>query len=146
MTDLVRFGVAMEASLLNNLDALAERRGVNRSEVIRDLVRAEVARALVQANTPAVASLHIVYDHHIPDLTEKLTEVQHSLGDRVQCSLHIHLDAHHCMEVIILRGPSHELSSLSEKLLATRGVIQGGLQLVPVGLYAKPKARHKHPH
>jgi len=43
--ELVRFGVAMEQSLLADLDAIVESRGVTRSELLRDMVRAEVVRA-----------------------------------------------------------------------------------------------------
>ena len=79
---LVRFGVAMEAPLLRAFDALVKQRGSTRSEVLRDLVRAEVTRAQVAAGAPAVAALTVVYDHHVRDLTERLTELQHALGDK----------------------------------------------------------------
>ena len=46
--DLVRFGVAMDAPLLSDLDALVEERGGTRSELLRDLVRGEVSRAKVR--------------------------------------------------------------------------------------------------
>jgi len=134
MSDLIRFGIAMDKPLLDDLDQIAAQRGANRSEVIRDLVRAEVARAKVQADVPAVGSLIFVYDHHVRDLTEKLTELQHELGDRVVCSLHIHLDRHNCMEVVALRGHSRDLRQQAEKILATRGVVQGALHIVPEGV------------
>jgi CopG family nickel-responsive transcriptional regulator len=127
---LVRFGVAMERSLLEDLDAVVEARGVTRSEVLRDLVRAEVVRARVARGVPAVATLTLVYDHHVRELTEKLTELQHQLGEQVRSTLHIHLDAHRCLEVIVLRGRSDELQRFAERLLATRGVTHGGLEIV----------------
>ena len=139
--ELVRFGVAMERSLLEELDALVEARGVTRSEVLRDLVRAEVARARVARGVPSVATLTLVYDHHVRELTEKLNELQHKLGDKVRSTLHIHLDEHRCLEVIILRGRSDELQRVSERLLATRGVTHGGIEIV-----ADPTIAHDHPH
>ena len=42
--DLVRFGVAIEPKLLEQVDALAEARGCTRSELLRDLARAEIVR------------------------------------------------------------------------------------------------------
>jgi CopG family nickel-responsive transcriptional regulator len=145
MPDLVRFGVAMERNLLEELDALVTLRGVTRSELLRDLVRAEVSRTLVTQGVPAVASLTLVYDHHVRDLTEKLTEMQHELGERVTSTLHVHLDAARCLEVIILRGRSDELQRAAERLLATRGVTHGGLQIVPVDASGGGHA-HPHPH
>jgi CopG family nickel-responsive transcriptional regulator len=130
MTDLVRFGVAMERPLLDEFDALVEMRGVARSELLRDLVRAEVARTQVAQGVPAVASLTLVYDHHVRDLTEKLTAMQHDLGDRVTASLHVHLDHDHCLEIIVLRGRSDELHRIADRLLATRGVTHGGIHIV----------------
>jgi CopG family nickel-responsive transcriptional regulator len=142
-SDLVRFGVAMEESLLADFDALVEARKVTRSELLRDLARAEVARTQVARGVPAIASLTLVYDHHVRDLTERLNKVQHELGDRVRSTLHVHLDAHYCMEVIILRGRSDELQRIAERLLATRGVKQGGVEIVTE---MGPAHDHSHPH
>jgi CopG family nickel-responsive transcriptional regulator len=129
-TDLVRFGVAMDKPLLEHLDVIVEERGVTRSELLRDLVRAEVVRAQVQRGVPAHAALTLVYDHHVRDLTEKLTLVQHDLGDRVRSTLHVHLDRDRCLEVIVLRGRSDELQRIAQRLLATRGVKHGGIEIV----------------
>jgi CopG family transcriptional regulator, nickel-responsive regulator len=142
-SDLVRFGVAMEKSLLDDFDTLVEARKVTRSELLRDLARAEVARTQVARGVPAVGSLTLVYDHHVRDLTERLNKVQHELGDRVRSTLHVHLDVHYCMEVIILRGRSDELQRIAERLLATRGVKQGGIEIVTE---MTPAHDHSHPH
>ncbi len=136
----------MDRVLLEQLDQVVEERGVTRSEIIRDLVRNEVARAKVRDRVPAMAALTLVYDHHVRDLTERLTEVQHKLGESVRCALHIHLDADHCMEIVILRGRSDEVSSIAEQLLATRGVVQGGIHIVPtLNADAEPH-QHNHSH
>ncbi len=139
--DLVRFGVAMERSLLADLDEIVAERGVTRSEILRDLTRAEVARAQVAKGAPAVATLTLVYDHHVRELTEKLTEFQHQLGDRVRSTLHVHLDDRRCLEVIILRGRSDELKRVADRLLATRGVTHGGIEIV-----AETDDDHHHAH
>jgi CopG family nickel-responsive transcriptional regulator len=147
--DLVRFGVAMERSLLDGLDALVTTRGVTRSELLRDLTRAEVARVQLARGVPAAGSLTLVYDHHVRELTERLTAAQHELGEQVRATLHVHLDHDNCLEVIVLRGRSDELQRVGDRLLATRGVKQGGLQLVadvePDGHHAHSHA-HAHPH
>ena len=151
----------MEASLLEEFDALVEDRGGSRSELLRDLVRAEVTRARVSAGANAVAALTLVYDHHVRDLTERLTDFQHALGEKVNSALHVHLDHDHCLEVIVMKGPSDELKRAGGKLLATRGVKHGGMEMIaispPAG--AKRAARsgaktahahvhdgHAHPH
>jgi CopG family nickel-responsive transcriptional regulator len=144
MTDeLVRFGVAMEESLLADLDALVEARGGTRSEVLRDLVRAEVVRARAATRVRAVATLTLVYDHHVRELTARLTDFQHKLGERVRATLHVHLDEDRCLEVIVLRGRSDELKAAADRLLATRGVTHGHVEVV-VDEPATSRRSHHH--
>ena len=125
--ELVRFGVAMEPRLLSQLDDLAEQRGSNRSEVLRDLARAEVVRGLVQKRVPAVASITLVYNHHVRELTERLNAIQHELEDRVRSTMHVHLDHDHCLEVIVLRGKAKDVQQIADSLIATKGVTHGRL-------------------
>jgi CopG family nickel-responsive transcriptional regulator len=144
-TPLTRFGVAIEAPLLVEFDALVRERGCTRSELFRDLARAEVVRSKVEQGVEAVGTLTIVYDHHVRDLTERLTELQHELGDRVRATLHIHLSHDLCLEVIVLRGLSNELRSVADKILATRGVKQGGIEIIADVDHEQPKRRpHEH--
>lgn len=155
---LVRFGVAVEASLLRDLDAVAAKRGCTRSELLRDIGRAEVGRAKVAAGVPAVGTLTIVYDHHVRDLSDKLTDLQHELGDDVRAALHVHLSHDLCLEVVVLRGQSDQLTAIADRILALRGVKQGGLELIPDALDGghvhgagdvhghAHSHRHPHPH
>jgi CopG family nickel-responsive transcriptional regulator len=128
--ELVRFGVAMEGKLIEQLDALAEKRGSTRSELLRDMARAEVVRGLVQDKVPAVAAVTIVYDHHVRELTERLTGIQHELAEQVRSTMHVHLDHDHCLEVIVMRGRSDLLKAASDRLLGTRGVTHGGVEII----------------
>lgn len=147
---LVRFGVAVQASLLRDVDALADQRGCTRSELLRDIARAEVGRAKVEVGVAAVGALTIVYDHHVRDLSEKLTELQHDLGDDVRAALHVHLSHDLCLEVIVLRGRSDRLRVLADQILALRGVKQGGIEIIPADMPAAEGRRaatgHAHPH
>lgn len=127
---LARFGVAMEPSLVAELDKLAEARGCNRSELLRDLVRAEVGRSSLEERVPAFAAVTLVYNHHVRELSEKLTALQHDLGEQVRSTMHVHLDREHCLEVIVMRGRSDELKTAAGRMLATRGVLQGGAEYV----------------
>jgi len=161
--NLVRFGVAMETSLVAELDKLAEARGCNRSELLRDLARAELGRTSLQDKVQAFAAVTLVYNHHVRELSERLTELQHELGDQVRSTMHVHLDREHCLEVVVMRGRSDELKAAAGRMLATRGVLQGGAEYVAeetLGLgstgrrtvfvehdHAHPHAHdHHHPH
>jgi CopG family transcriptional regulator, nickel-responsive regulator len=140
---LVRFGVAIEGSLLRQLDALAEERGCTRSELLRDLARAAVGRAKVPKGVEAVGALTLVYDHHVRDLSEKLTDLQHQLGEGVRAALHVHLSHELCLEVVVVRGRSHELQSMADRILAMRGVKHGGIEII-AGLPTQHGYGHSH--
>ena len=71
----------------------------------------------------------LVYDHHTRALADTLTEIRHGSRDMIAAALHVHLDAHTCLEVIPLRGAAREIRAVANRLLATKGVRYG--QLVP---------------
>lgn len=141
MTDrLVRFGVAMESSLLEQFDQLVETRGGTRSEAFRDLARAAIVKHQVRRGVQAVATLTLIYDHHVRDLSERLTELQHDLGEKIRSTLHIHLDHDHCLEIIVMHGRSDELQTVADRILALKGVLHGALEV-----YAH-SSQHSHDH
>jgi len=128
MAELVRFGVAMERQLLARFDKVIEQKGyANRSEALRDLVRAELDRDAWQRGKRTIATITIVYDHHVRELTERLTEIQHDHGELIISALHVHLDHHHCLEVIAAKGPARALKTMADRLIGARGVISGNV-------------------
>ena len=72
-----------------------------------------------------VGTITMVFDHHASDLAEKLDSVQHAHHDKVISAMHVHLDAHNCLEVIAVRGASSEIRAIAETLLDTKGVKHG---------------------
>jgi len=135
MPALERFGVSMEDELLARFDALIERRGYNsRSEAIRDLVRQELVKEeWADPNTEVIGTLTIVYEHHEHELANVLAELQHQYHDSITCSTHIHLDAHNCLEVIVVRGRSSRVKYIANTLISTRGVKHGQLVSTTTG-------------
>ena len=128
MSELIRFGVAIPRALLSRFDELIARRGYgNRSEALRDLVRKTLDEDAWQHGGMTCATITLVYDHHVRELTERLTEIQHESGDLVISTLHVHLDAHHCMEVVAAKGPATALKSMAERLIGARGVVSGNI-------------------
>lgn len=136
MSNLVRFGVAMDEGLLNQFDELVARRGIgtNRSEAVRDLVRdALVEEQWDQPGTEIVGTITMVFDHHANDLSDKLDALQHAHHENVVSSMHVHLDAHNCLEVIVVRGESSLIRGIAEALLGTKGVKHGKLVTTTTG-------------
>jgi CopG family nickel-responsive transcriptional regulator len=132
---VIRFGVSMEAELVESFDRLIAERGYpSRSEALRDLVRRElVRREWDRPEAEVAATVSLVYEHHEHHLQDLLTEIQHRHHETVVSSTHVHLDAHNCLEVVILRGPSDRIRKLADGLLACRGVKHGGVVATTTG-------------
>ena len=146
MSQLSRTGVSLDESLLKEFDRLiAQRRYANRSEAIRDLIREALLEEIVDSNKPVVGTLTLVYDHHVPKLSEKLTATQHAAGTAVLAATHVHLDHNYCLEVIIMKGRSNDLREIADRMLSLRGVELGKLVLTNSGKELKG-ANHRHPH
>jgi CopG family nickel-responsive transcriptional regulator len=126
-----RFTVSLPHALMGVLDRLQSERGYsNRSEFVRDLLRAELVKKEWKGQTGrTVAVLVIVYAHDLRALADKLTDIQHHSHGTITTALHMHLDEHTCLEVIPLRGPARHVRQVANQLLSTKGVRYG--QLVP---------------
>ena len=127
MPSVARYTISMDERLLGKFDSHIARKGYsNRSEAIRDLIRDSlVEEEWGKANEKVAATVTLVYDHHASDLSDRLTEIQHHHGGIVVASTHVHLDNDNCLEVVILRGKSKAVRSLSENLIALKGIKHG---------------------
>jgi CopG family nickel-responsive transcriptional regulator len=122
---LVRFGVSIEEGLVKKFDRLIAGRGYhNRSEAIRDLIRDRLTDQASQSGGTMMGVIVLIYDHHRPHLVEKLLELQHDAGADIIASQHVHLDHHHCMETIVVRGTAAKLEALQGRMGALKGVGQ----------------------
>lgn len=131
MNELARIGVAIDADLLERFDKqIAEKGYTNRSEAFRDLIRENLIRENVaERNAEAVGTLTLVYDHHVRQLSDRLTEIQHDHFKQIVSTVHVHLDHHYCLEVLVLRGKAGAIQKIADKLISTRGIKHGRLTL-----------------
>ncbi|MBR2209670.1 MAG: nickel-responsive transcriptional regulator NikR [Synergistaceae bacterium] len=124
MNNLIRFSVTIPEDLLNEFesDYYSENRA-NRSEAIRNLMRGYISNERWKAgNKKVFATVTIVYDHHIPELAGKLTEVQHDCGEIILCSTHVHINHETCLECVITKGFSNEIQKFIAALKNIRGI------------------------
>jgi CopG family nickel-responsive transcriptional regulator len=131
---LVRFGISMPQSLIEQFDALIVEQGYdNRSEAVRDLVRrALLAPAHLVSEQLAAGTIVMVYDHHVSDLPIVLTELQHDYHREINSTMHIHLNHHQCLEVIVVRGAVRRLRELQQRIQVLRGVSYAELSVTYV--------------
>ena len=132
MAQIERVGVSLEKELLSAFDKLIAGKGYqSRSEAIRDLIRQQLSSDRISnEKAEAVAAVVLVYDHHATAIMERLTELQHSHFLKTISSLHIHLDHHDCLEVIVLRGKVGEINRMGDKLVSIKGVKLGRINLL----------------
>lgn len=137
MKETVRFGISLEGQLLSSFDELIHSKGYdNRSEAIRDLIRNSlVEEQWHEKDEETVGTVTLVYDHHTRELADKLTEQQHSHHKVILSTLHIHLDAHHCLEVVVLKGKNRVIKKLADELISTKGIKHGKLVTTTTGKF-----------
>ncbi len=131
MSNLTRFGVSIESNLVDAFDKLSKIKGfANRSDALRQCMRNALQQEASQdPHTTVSGVLSVIYDHHNSDLPKKLTAMQHEVHEIVMTSIHIHLDLHHCLEVMILKGQNDKVQDLANKLSTVRGVLQANLAI-----------------
>lgn len=145
-----RVTLTIDDDLMEALDRYMEASGhQNRSEAVRDLVRAGLVKQ-PKADDDAracVAALVYVYDHDTRQLAKRLTNDHHSHADMSIATLHVHLDQESCLEVSLLRGQKSEVEHFAGHLIGERGVRYGQLVVVPADAEkAETPQAHQHAH
>ena len=135
MDDLVRFGVSMDSRLLKQFDKYINQKGYeNRSEAIRDLIRSNLVEEEWEVGTgETVGTITIIYNHHKRELTDTLTNIQHKYHASMISTMHVHLDSHNCLEVLVVKGKAREIKIVAARLIGTKGVMHGKLTTTTLG-------------
>jgi len=132
---VARFSVSLNKGLLRQLDKMVRKKGYdNRSLAISDMVRDQlVGHRLDDVDAAAVGTVTLVFDHHKTHVQETLTDLQHDHGGMIISTMHVHLDHHNCLEVLVVRGKAGEIKTLADRLIGARGVKHGKLSITTTG-------------
>ncbi len=135
MEKVVRFSITIAPKLLERFDDVLKEKGyANRSEGIRDLIRDYiVASEWEKKEGDVVGSLTLLYDHDIRGVSDRLTNLQHDHAAHILTSMHVHLDEHNCLEVLVIRGRAEEVKKISDQLISSRGAKHGKLVMTSAG-------------
>ena len=135
MSEIVRFSISLEDDLLDQFDRYCrQQQFATRSEAIRQLLRDTLTKhAWVGDSKDAAGTLTLVYDHHHPQLRQRLLKLQHDHHELVVSTMHIHLTHDLCLEVIVLRGPSASLQKMAFQLRGLKGIYKGELVMANAG-------------
>ncbi len=125
----------MDSGLLKSFDKYIAGKGyANRSEAIRDLIRNNLVEKEWKAGTrETVGTVTIVYDHHTRELSDILTNIQHQYHTSIISNLHVHLDSHNCLEILVVKGKGRDIKKIADKLIGTKGVKHGKLTTTTLG-------------
>jgi len=132
---IIRFGISLDNALLQGFDRRIKKKGyANRSEAIRDLIRDSlVTEEWESFTTETVGTITLVYSHDTRELTDNLTELQHQYHQSILSAMHIHLDGHNCLEVIVVKGKARDIKAIADRLIGTKGVKHGKLAVTTTG-------------
>jgi CopG family nickel-responsive transcriptional regulator len=139
-----RITITLDDALDQEFEQFRAARGYhNRSEAIRDLIRArlEAERLHQEPGGECVANLTYVYNHHERELATRLTRSQHDHHDLAIATLHVHLDHDNCLESVVLRGPADRVQAFADSVIAQPGVRNGQLYILPVEI---SEQQHRH--
>ena len=135
MGEVIRFGVSIDEKLLRRFNKLISHKGyTNRSEAIRDLIREHlVEEEWDKEDKETVGTINLVYNHETRELTDTLIDLQHHYCSEIISTMHIHLDEHNCLEVLIVKGKAKKIREIADKLISTKGVKYGRLTAATSG-------------
>ncbi|QDA30853.1 nickel-responsive transcriptional regulator NikR [Thermococcus indicus] len=132
---ITRFGVSVPDELLERFDRIIEEKGyVNRSEAIRDMMRDFIVRHEWEQGEGEVAgTITMLYNHDEAEVVKELLDLQHDYLSEIISSIHVHMDEHNCLEVIIVKGKANRIKEIADRLLSLKGVKHGKLVMTGTG-------------
>jgi CopG family nickel-responsive transcriptional regulator len=114
----------MERDLLACFDHFIFTHGFhNRSEAIRDLIREKLSLDKGYKKEKVLGTVTIIYNHHIRNLSEILTDIQHAFQKDIIFSSHVHITHEFCLEVIVVQGSEKKLRNLTNRIGGQKGVL-----------------------
>lgn len=125
---LKRFGVSLENDLLGILDQYVTENGfANRSQAIRFLIEKNVAEKKWQCNHIVAGTIIIMYDQVKKEIASKITSIQQNYQHVILSSSQYYLNQNFCLHIVTVKGAAWNLTELSDKLIAIRGIKHGKL-------------------
>lgn len=130
-----RFSVSLSPSLLKEFDRMTAEKGyAKRSQAIADIIRDKLVEHRHRLSNEEIAgTITLVYDHHKQHVQEALTDIQHDHHDVIISTVHVHLDHHNCLEVLVVRGKAGLIKKIADELIAAKGVKHGKLTVTTTG-------------
>lgn len=129
-SSLVRLSISIPAELFTQLDLMvSEREVANRSQMIAELIRNELAEhsARERPETLLSGTITLIYRAESGRVRQALAEVQGRFIPEIISSQHVFLEDDQSLEVLLVQGTATQLHNLCDALRKIRGVQQARL-------------------
>ncbi len=124
MPEVVRISVTLPKHLLLRFDSLIRSLGLkSRSRAVSEAISLylmERAWLVEEGNFQVVGSLTLIYRHD--KALNEMMKVQHTFGEIIRSTSHVHLDDETCLEVLMISGPLSKVREMVKRFEAMRGV------------------------
>ena len=130
LPSLVRLSISLPAELFTELDTMvSEREVANRSQMIAELIRQELAEhsAREHPETLLAGTITLIYRADAGRVRQALAGVQMGFIAEIISSQHIFLEDDQSLEVLLVQGSAARLHNLCDALRKIRGVQQARL-------------------
>jgi len=124
---LTRLSISLPAELSAELDAMAAERDVaNRSQLIAELIRQELAEHSARERPESVlaGTITLTYRAESGRVRQALAQVQTRFIPEIISSQHVFLEDDQSLEVLLVQGHAEALHNLCDALRKVRGVLQ----------------------
>ena len=124
---VTRFSVSLPPPLAEELDeACKAMQYESRSKAIHDAVRSFLTECkwMREEAGRITGAVLVLYYLDKPGLIEEVVKVQHDFKNVISSTMHVHLEANKCLEIIAVEGSVKEVKSLTQALMTRRGVKQ----------------------
>jgi CopG family nickel-responsive transcriptional regulator len=130
-----RISVSLPSTLLEQFDEMMEEKGYdNRSLAVAEMVRDSLVEHRQKfGNAEIAGTITLVYDHHKQHVQATLTDIQHDHHEAIVSTVHVHLDHHNCLEVLVVRGRASLVKKIADELIGAKGVKHGKLTVTTTG-------------
>lgn len=125
---ITRFGVSLEKELLDALDAyVKDNRFANRSQAIRQLIEKNLTEKKWKCDNIVAGAVTLVYASQKREIKTKITEIHSAYRKEILSIQSFQLNTTNSMDIIAVKGPSYQLTRISEELISIKGIQHGKL-------------------
>lgn len=131
-----RISISLPEGIFRELDRMVAERGLeNRSKAIAEMISHFVLeRREASGDRVTAGMIAMVYEECRGRLTQKLFALERKYRQEVISSLHIQLEEHHRMEVIVVQGSVQVLKEITDRILSCKGVLSCKLTLTDISI------------